>query len=199
MSHVRFKAGNKIEMDLHFGCSVWLYEDHIQVPAMQEFMDFVLDLYDDNADKWEKHRSFYVSMDASMELDFSEEAKKIKLPKLDWMQYIAPKWHEKLSGTESPNMASTVPLIFGKIVSFEPRVHEVKVFKGKTLKRDEAESLNNAINDMRTHSFWENPILQPVFELFFGQTIPIAPFPKVEGCLGLGPKDSQITITEGMA
>jgi len=38
-----------------------------------------------------------------------------------------------------------------------------------------------------------------VIELLFGQAIPIAPFPSVEGCLGLGPRDSQISITEGHA
>lgn len=74
-------------------------------------------------------------------------------------------------------MSEHVPLIFGRIVEFEPRVHEVKVFKSQVEYRDEAESLNKAINDMRTHSFWENPVLQPVFELFFGHTIPVAPFP----------------------
>ena len=41
--------------------------------------------------------------------------------------------------------------------------------------------------------------MQPVFELFFGHTIPVAPFPQVEGCLGLRPKDSQISISEGVA
>lgn len=52
---------------------------------------------------------------------------------------------------------------------------------------------------MRTHEFWENPLLQPFFELFFGHTIPLAPFPTVEGCLGLNAKDSQMTIKEGLA
>lgn len=80
MSHIRFKDENKIEMDLHFGCAIWLYEDHVQIPAMQEFMDFILDLYDDDPEKWEKHRSFYISMDAWMQLDFSEDAKTIKIP-----------------------------------------------------------------------------------------------------------------------
>jgi hypothetical protein len=52
---------------------------------------------------------------------------------------------------------------------------------------------------MRTNEFWDNPALQPIFELFFGHTVPLAPYPQVEGCLGLRPQDSQMTIMEGMA
>lgn len=96
-------------------------------------------------------------------------------------------------------MSEHVPLIFGRITQFEPNVHEVKMFKGSTELRDEAQSLNKAIMDMRTHEFWENPYLQPFLELFFGHTIPVAPFPQVEGCLGLRPKDSQISISDGVA
>ena len=52
-------------------------------------MNFILDLYDDDPDKWEKHRSFYVSMDAKMELDFSEGAKTMKVPAMDWVSNVA--------------------------------------------------------------------------------------------------------------
>ena len=34
MSQVRFKDDNKVEMDLHFGCSIWLYEDQVKIPEM---------------------------------------------------------------------------------------------------------------------------------------------------------------------
>jgi len=29
MSSLQFKDGNKIDMDLHFGCGIMLYDDHI--------------------------------------------------------------------------------------------------------------------------------------------------------------------------
>lgn len=52
---------------------------------------------------------------------------------------------------------------------------------------------------MRTHEFWENPLLQPVIQLLYGHTMPIAPFPTVEHCMGLNPRDSHMAIKEGYA
>jgi hypothetical protein len=72
-------------MDLHFGCSVWLYEEEIKMPEMQQFMNFVLDLYDNDRTKWKKWRSFYISMNTEVDLDFSDDAKKIKIPGEEWM------------------------------------------------------------------------------------------------------------------
>ena len=96
-------------------------------------------------------------------------------------------------------MSEHVPLIFGRINDFSPNIHELKVFAGDIEVVDEADALNRAIMEAKTHEFWENPVLQPVFEFFFGHTIPLAPFPQVEGCLGLRPKDSQLSIKEGYA
>ena len=98
-----------------------------------------------------------------------------------------------------PKMTEYVPLVFGRVLDFRPKVHELKMFDGKREVHSEEEALNKAIMEMRTHEFWENPVLQPVFELFFGHTMPMAPFPAVEGCLALNPQDSQLTIKEGMA
>ena len=64
MSQVYLKDDNKVELDLHFGCSVWLYEDQVKIPEMQQFMGFVMDLYDNDPSKWSKWRSFYLSMNA---------------------------------------------------------------------------------------------------------------------------------------
>lgn len=52
---------------------------------------------------------------------------------------------------------------------------------------------------MKYGDFWDNPILQPIVELIFGNSIPVAPYPTVEGCLGLKPKNSQMSIHEGYA
>lgn len=43
-------------------------------------MSFVLDLYDNDPTKWKKWRSFYISMNTEVDLDFSEDAKKVKVP-----------------------------------------------------------------------------------------------------------------------
>ena len=42
-------------------------------------MNFVVDLYDEDEEKWEKHRSVYISMKSMIELDFDENSKKIDL------------------------------------------------------------------------------------------------------------------------
>lgn len=46
------------------------------------------------------------------------------------------------------NMADKIPAIFAKIIRFEPRVNELKVFKGSEILIDEAESLNKSIMDL---------------------------------------------------
>jgi hypothetical protein len=53
--------------------------------------------------------------------------------------------------------------------------------------------------DATNHEFWTNPMLKPIIEIFYGHSFPFAPFPQVERCLGLAPKDSQMSIKEGMA
>lgn len=200
MSQVRFKDDNKVELDLHFGCSIWLYEEQIKIPGeMQQFMGFILDLYDNDPNKWNKWRSFFISMNTKVELDFSEDAKKVKIPGEDWMNEMIKTFTGEKKEYSFPKMTEYVPLIFGRVVDFQPKVHECKVFDGKKELFSEEDALNKAINAAKTHEFWENPVLQPVFELFFGHTVPMAPFPQVESCLGLRPKDSQMTIKEGMA
>ena len=92
--------------------------------------NFILDLYDDDPEKWEKHRSFYISMDAWLQLDFSEDAKTIKIPGQDWLSNIAGTFTDKIGDIKFPKMSEHVPLIFGRVIQFEPNVHEVKVFKG---------------------------------------------------------------------
>ena len=58
---------------------------------------------------------------------------------------------DKIGDIKFPKLSEHVPLIFGRVTSFEPKVHEVKVFQGKLELADEADSLNKAIMDMRTH------------------------------------------------
>ena len=199
MSSVRFKEDNKVELDLHFGCSVWLYDEEVQMPEMQQFMGFIIDLYDNDPSKWTKWRSFYISMNTLIELDFSEDAKKIKIPGEQWISDLAKTFTGQDKEFTLPKMSENIPLIFGRVLDFQPTIHELKVFDGKTEMLSEAKTLNKAIMDARTHEFWENPVLRPVFELFFGHTVPLAPFPTTEACLGLRPKDSQLSIQEGMA
>jgi len=96
-------------------------------------------------------------------------------------------------------MSEHTPLFWGRVKNFKPEIHELKVFEGKYEIHDEAQKLNEAIMNANSAEFWDNPLLTPLKMLFDAHTIPLAPFPSVEGCLGLGPKDSHLTIKEGMA
>ena len=153
-------------------------------------MGFILDLYDNDPNKWNKWRSFYISMSTTVDLDFSEGAKKVQIPGEDWMNQMIKTFTGEDKTYSFPKMTEHVPLIFGRVIDFNPKVHECKVFDGQREILSEEQALNKAIMDAKTHEFWENPVLQPVFELFFGHTMPMAPFPQVEGCLGLRPRDS---------
>merc|ERR1712118_368095 len=92
-----------------------------------------------------------------------------------------------------------LPFIFGKVIEFEPTIKELKVFKGEREQLDEADFLNKKILNMRTDKFWDDPKIKPIVELIFGHKIPVAPFPEVERCLGIKPKDSMMTINDGYA
>lgn len=99
---------------------------------MQELMDFILDLYDDNDEKWELHRSFYVSMNANVELDFSDKAKTFDIPSIDWLNEMIQGWTKgDPLIPEIPKLSGHVPMIFGRVINFEPTIHELKVFHGK--------------------------------------------------------------------
>ncbi len=50
---------------------------------------------------------------------------------------------------------------------------------------DEASQLNERLTNVK--ELTNNPFLKPVYDFFFGQSIPVAPFPEIERCLGLFP------------
>lgn len=164
MSSLKFREGNRVDLDLHFGCSLWLHQDEVQIPAMQEFMNFIIDLYDDDHEKWEKYRSFYISMNASIGLDFSEEAKSFKITAGEWVNEMARNFNFKNFTSvddliKFPKMSQKTPLVWGRVIDFQPTIHELKMFNGNQEQVDEAQALNQAIMDARTSEFWNNPFL----------------------------------------
>lgn len=110
---------------------------------------------------------------------------------------------EQAEKLKIPKLSETLPFIFAKVVEFEPTIHEVKIFKeDKELygeMKDEAQYLNQKIYDMRNHDFWDQPLVKPIVELLFGNSIPVMPYPNIEQCMGLKPKNSQMSINEGYA
>ena len=96
-------------------------------------------------------------------------------------------------------LSKILPFIFGKVAEFEPKVNELKVFQEDHELFDEADHLNQAINQMRSNEFWENPTIKPIIEFLFANTVPVAPYPDVDSCLGLKHKDSFMSINDGHA
>lgn len=96
-------------------------------------------------------------------------------------------------------LSEILPFIFGHVAEFEPKVKELKVFKEERELRDEAERLNKIIYKMREGIFWEDPVIKPVADFLFGNAVPVAPYPEIERCLGLNPRQSTMTIKNGYA
>lgn len=116
-------------------------------------------------------------MTGELELDFSEQAKGINIPGADL-----------LGGMAGTTLNEDVPLIFGKVVDFKPIIKELKIYKGEEALFDEAEKLNNKLSNLRT--LHGETGLKALTDTVLGQGIPLVPFPEVQRCLGLSPKDS---------
>lgn len=138
MSSIRFKDGNRVDVDLHLGCAVWLYKESVEIPLIQDFMNFIVDLYDEDEEKWEKHRSVYISMRTMIELDFDESAKKFDFD-FDWVNTLAKQWGHNGELIKIPKMSEHTPLFWGRVKNFKPEIHELKVFEGKYEIHDEAQ------------------------------------------------------------
>jgi hypothetical protein len=84
-----------------------------------------------------------------------------------------------------------------KFEKFSPRVTQL-VLKNRNNQYDSAgkEHLNNKIT--RIEETLNDPNIKMVTDLF-NKGLPIVPFPAIERCLGMGIKDSTVTIKEGYA
>lgn len=125
-------------------------------------------------------------MSGELELDFSEKAKGINIPGADL-----------IGGMSETKITDDVPLIFGKVVDFKPVIKELKVYKGDEALFDEAEKLNNKFTNLRT--LHGETGLKALTDTVLGQGLPLVPFPEVQRCLGLSPRDSTMQINEGYA
>jgi hypothetical protein len=140
----KFREGNKIDADLHFGCSVVVYKDGDKksgsifdggLPSsFGDVMSMVGNLgkeidYDDP--KWVKHRSFFMSASVNVELDLSEKAKSPSTLHEDF--YEAKKASRELA------------YVFGKLKKFNPTIKQLKVYKKDKEERDEAKQINKRI------------------------------------------------------
>ena len=192
ISQIQFRDDNMIDLNLHFGCGVHVYDDGKNKEPVQQLMELFTDTTpDENDPKWKEHSSFFMSLQGEMDFDFSDGAKVFK-PKISLEGLTGTDLFDTLTNPmkKDVNIAEGVPMIFGILKDFRPKIKELKVFdkRGKA-RLDQADELNDKIMDlkqmMRTH-----PYLSLVSEQIFGQGFPMVPFPDVERCFGLYAKDS---------
>lgn len=194
LSQIYFREGNRIEADLHFGCTMYVYKsyDYGDDPMMQLMNLFNSLSFDHENPNWLKDHSFFVSMSTDVEFDFGPNAKRMNLPLTQFLGDFA-----SILPLDELSPYEGLPIVVGKLLKFNPIIKELKVFDGDKELFNEADSLNNKIQNIR--EFKGNKEYKMLSDFMFGQGMPIAPFPDVEPCLGLEARDSTMTIKEGYA
>ena len=76
-------------------------------------------------------------------------------------------------------MAKSVASIFAKIKRLDPKVNELKVFKGGEELMSEADSLNEKIMSLKTSPSGEAGGLRSIAEKLLGSGFPLVPFPAI--------------------
>ena len=65
LSQVYFREGNRIDMDLHFGCGAYIYDKPSKAEGVEAILDLFKQLNADASDPmWKEQESFFISMTA---------------------------------------------------------------------------------------------------------------------------------------
>lgn len=65
VSRVKFRDGNQIDADLHFGCAVYVFDKEMKLD-MNTLMELISSMTIDKDDeRWKTNRSFYMSTTAN--------------------------------------------------------------------------------------------------------------------------------------
>lgn len=183
MSQVQFEEGNHVGLDLHFGCNLNVLEETAQKSDMEALMDLFKDFHTLGKDQaWVKYRSIFTSLYFKATFDFSDDAKKINTMGLT---------------SEDYRMNEGIPTTFGKVIDLNLHVDELKIYKGNKAQSEEAHYLNALIADSK--ALYANSGFKTFADTFWSSGLPLAPFPILEHCLGLSPKDSSMGIKDGYA
>lgn len=202
LSVINFRDGDRVDADLHFGCAVVVYKGEQQEewknPLESSFGDIlkigqamVGNFVDEKAEddpNWVTYRSFFTSLSLGMELDLSEQAKS------------HTPIHEDFQA-EGRKASSEMPFVFGKFKKFNPRISQLKVYKGESEMVAEANAMKKQFDDFKEDANYVSnmPVLKQIIETTIYNIVPLAPYPETERCLGLHPGDSEMTIKEGYA
>jgi hypothetical protein len=201
ISQIQFRDDNMIDLNLHFGCGVHVYDSGDKKEPVQALMELFTSITPDEDDsKWKEHSSFFMSLQGEMDFDFSDGAKVFK-PNFSLEGLTGTDMFDALTDpiNKDVNIAEGVPMIFGILKDFRPVIKELKVFDKRGKARvDQADELNDKIMDLKKLTK-KQPVLKMVTEKVFGQGFPMVPFPDVERCFGLHAKDSTMQIQDGFA
>jgi len=82
ISQIQFRDNNMIDMNLHFGCGLYVYDSGRKKSEVEQLMELFASMVpDDNDRNWKEHLSFFTSLQGEADFDFSEGAKMFK-PKI---------------------------------------------------------------------------------------------------------------------
>jgi len=141
-----------IDMNLHFGCGLYVYDTGRKKSEVEQLMELFSSIVPDDSDKnWKEHNSFFMSLQGEADFDFSEGAKVFK-PKISTEGLTGTDLFDKMTDpmNQEVNLAEGVPLVFGILTDFRPVVKELKVFdRDGNAKNDEADSLNDKIMNLK--------------------------------------------------
>jgi len=150
---------------------------------MEALMDLFNDMaHDRDGQAWHLHRSIFMSTYLKVTFDFSEEIKKVNTFGLT---------------EDEIRMNEGIPTTFGKISDVNLHIDELKIMKNGKPSSEEAHYFNAFIQDGK--ALYTNSGFKTLVDTFYNSGMPLAPFPIIEHCLGLSPKDSSMAIKDGYA
>ena len=195
VSQVFFRDGNKIEADLHFGCSVMVFNNQ-NTNDLSQLLEFFTQLSAEKDDpRWEQFSSFFMSINANAEVSFHDAGSGSM--DLGILKTIIGDVPENVKEQHRDFMNKLYPYVNMKLEKFSPRVKELRL-KNSEGEYDSAgrQHLNNKIS--RIESTLNEPGIKMITD-FFNKGFPFVPFPQIERCLGMGIKDAVVQIKDGYA
>ena len=73
VSNVRFRDGNEVDAELHFGCAVYVFDKEMKLD-MNTLMELISSMTIDKDDeRWITNRSFYMSTTVNFKFEFGQD------------------------------------------------------------------------------------------------------------------------------
>ena len=184
ISHIRFNEGNKIDLDLHFGCTLDVHEVSGGSESVEELLQLFAMFTSMPGDDYDTFSQFFVSLNGQAQMDFDKSNMGFNTPFASLIPHDTP----------MTEMWKGAPFIVGNVIDFQPKITELNIYHNG----DEDKKTTNFILDKFEHvtDTLNDPTLKMLFE-FFSTGFPLVPYPMVEKCLGLKSKDSIMQIKEG--